>query len=210
MCTALGSFQGSFCTLSSGWHSGSALSCLDLTTRAEPGTGMPSKLQSSAVRTAFPWPGNPACCARSSLRPLPCRVSGPLSNWERERALRGAHRSPGMCMIPETLPEEATPPAFTHRAPHIWRSFQAHVGVKVRRGCRRVALEGAWRACRGRRAPRVQVLVMAERPPWCPGHARPSAQRPHPEARSSLTNLLSATVCFPPNQNILFTRCHFD
>lgn len=89
MCSALGSFQGSFSTLSSDWHLGSALSCLDLTTGAEPGTGMPSKLQSSAVRAAFPWPGNPTCCAWSSLRPLPCWASGPLSDWERKRGLSG-------------------------------------------------------------------------------------------------------------------------
>lgn len=114
MCSALGSFQGSFSTLSSGWHLGSPLSCLDLTTGAEPGTGVPSKLQSSAVRAAFPWPGNPACYVQSSLRLLPCWVLRPLSDWERRQGLSGGTPVSGVCLVPETLPEEASPlPAHT-------------------------------------------------------------------------------------------------
>lgn len=66
----------------------------------------------------------------------------------------GGHPGLPVCVWSQRPCLRRRPPARSHRAPHIWRSFQAHVGVKVRWGWRRVVLEGRGEHARGRRAPR--------------------------------------------------------
>ena len=161
--------------------------------RAEQGAWVPFKPQSSTVRSAFPRPGNISCCALSSPESSPCRVSGPLSNWKREKALQSGCQVSWPCVwVPETLPEEAALSLHTEGPSHLETvsdicGSESEMEVELYGP---QALEGRGDHVRCPHVPLVQARSWPSGFHRCSDHARPSTRGPHPGAQKSRAKLL--------------------